>query len=92
MLTAMYRETCDLQRCAHVGHLARRVAQVDGNENGYANLFGVPQSANGSNSAKILPAFESRGIKGYYGSIPSRRSIPNTYPLTLALPYLCSLH
>jgi len=92
MLTSMYRETYDLQRCAHVGHLARRVALADDNEYGFANLFGVPQSANGSNTAKNFPVFESRGINGYYGSIPSRRSIPNTYSQTLTLPYLCPLH
>jgi hypothetical protein len=61
MLTAMYRETYDLHRCAHVGHLARRVARDEADENDYANLFGVPLRATGSNSAKanlfgVLPS------------------------------------
>jgi hypothetical protein len=65
MLTAMYRETYDLQLCAHVGHLARRVARDEADENDCANLFGVHPRATGSNSAKAFPAFDRRGINGY---------------------------
>jgi hypothetical protein len=79
MLTALWRERYDSKQCRYVGHCARLVVEQDSRESKTAEMLQqfyqqpqIPMHTPAHPVHCMFPAFETRGVDGYNGIMPSR--------------------
>ncbi len=79
MLTALWRERYDSKQCRYVGNCARLVVEHDSRESRTAEMLQqfyqqpqIPMHTHAHPVHCMFPAFETRGVDGYNGIMPSR--------------------